>query len=1157
MWSDLKASLAKKPPDTSSAATQDEYFVELQSRFVQLIIRFPLFAVEQKIELEMWNVLYKTQISSLQSLLHQRLSGIVNSGSPKCSTMELKLRLVLLLDRASGIYFNLIYQLLQPVSELPWPKAILGILASVDGFSDSENNRKVKHISDYLDLDLATFSANRAYSKRMRHMESNKFPSTLQESDTNIIAPRILSRGDRLPSEVTTVTSSIEDSKINGQIIKSPDEFGDESKKEKTEVNANQSSDHHLDREAAVIYLVHHCLVHLGDIARYRQQPNVAAGYYLWSWVVHPDSGHSFNQLAILEATKPLPSRSMDALFYYYIRALACLHSFPAAMNNLSNILLDYYKSFESTLDNNNHEKQPPTDSINDVVSTAKRWPKFTNQQIQTLIQFYTALYLHKDPVKLIKMADDLFETMNNWDKVELDKNQLIHLVCIHFYLTDHYLSDTKSNLSSFETSNEKPFLLNEYQTGTALLLCLTIHLINWITSSIIVDDKTLKTVSSNEQDILNIVSNGETTTDVNNNGDFKNSDTFVDNDNHNDSISNDENPVVLSSPTTEIPYTSHDNNNINIETCKLQPTVALNLLFLWFRSNHFTKITAGINKSSYQLTDKLFVQLSTPIFTKNTVYFLNNLLKHYQPLLHNHDDDDEQTQPIDVDTHVQLINNNIENMNNAVNSEIIIDSDVVEEECENCTSSESHIINASDNNSHDSEADNITPIDWISLMKLPEIVLLQGFQPLHIPTQRSLCSSSSSIEYNPVNPFLLDFSINKFDELICSTNENIHEKNISKSYEIGLERILCLLTSARYIAQIFPSLINWAPNSKDENSYSTQTTSGSFCCSSSSHSPNNLNELFSVLNKPTTMTITSNNNEEETQSNITIVNNLDEGPNLHESTIIPSSNNEQLLHIIPTTTHHETMKVNLINNNAIESLSSSSEVTTTTSNDVVVPSSSTTTTISSSSSSLPSSLLSHVGTSGGLIMNAELAKFIQEQASQVAARQQRSNMSTNSIINDNHQQQIGGSTTGALIPSAATTTTTTCENSDVGSLDGNSLLGGKTSLSRLSLSATFKRNLPPRYAKLLQAKELQEKETLKNRYSYQTQNELNSSLLPYDHQPAPLARKESEAPTDLIYLLSSSDVINPIGLHLPHEQTIHQHHHQQQHQQQQQPQWF
>lgn len=40
------------------------------------------------------------------------------------------------------------------------------------------------------------------------------------------------------------------------------------------------------------------------QLFRYRQQINVAAGYYLWSWVVLPDSGHSYNQLAILEATK-------------------------------------------------------------------------------------------------------------------------------------------------------------------------------------------------------------------------------------------------------------------------------------------------------------------------------------------------------------------------------------------------------------------------------------------------------------------------------------------------------------------------------------------------------------------------------------------------------------------------------------------------------------------------------------------------------------------------------------------------------------------------------------------------------------------------------------------------------------------------------------
>ncbi|CAH8672563.1 unnamed protein product [Schistosoma bovis] len=1148
MWCDLKAYIDKKPPDTCSAATQDEYFVGIQSSFVQLITRFPLFTVEHKIELEMWNVLYKTQINSLQSLLNQRLSGTGNSGSLKCSTMELKLRLVLLLDRASGIYFNLIYQLLQPISELPWPKVILGILASVDGMLDSENNKKGKHVSDYFDLDLATFSANKTCSKRVKDTESNKFLSITQESDTNVIVPRILSRGDRLPSEIMTVSSSVENSKISGQDIKYPDEI--ENEKEKINVITNQNSNIHcLDQEAAVIYLVHHCLVHLGDIARYRQQPNVAAGYYLWSWVVHPDSGHSFNQLAILEATKPLPRRCMDALFYYYIRALACLHSFPASMNNLSNVLLDYYKSFELSSicfnDNNNNHEKLPTDSMKDVILSAKRWPKFTNQQIRTLIQFYAALHLHTDPVKLIKMADDLFENMNNWNSVELNKNQLIRILCIHFYLTDQYLSDTKSNLSSFQTIDGKSFMLNEYQTGTALLLCLTIYLINWITSSIV--GITSETVSLNKQ-ISSTIPNDETITNVSNNDD-------VNNDNSNNSINKDEDCTLLVSSTANIHPTSNDNNKIDIAACQLELLIALNLLFLWFRSNRFTEINAG-NKSSYQLTDKLF-QLLTPTFTENTVYFLNNLLKYYKPLLRDVDNHNGgQKQPTDIPVQV---NNNNENTSDNVNSKII-DADIVEGERENSFLIENHVDPCGDDDSNrESEVHNITPIDWIRLMKLPEMVVLQGFQPLHIPTQRSLCSSST--DYNPVHPFLLDFSNDKLDELISPNNENMHEASVPKPKEVGLERVLCLLTSARYVALMFPSLVNWIPNSRDKNPDSTETTVwfGSFCYKS--HSSSNLKDMFSVLNKPTTITAI-NSNIKETQSNKTTLNSFEElrytdtnpvhfnavlnnneqvnpeesdiqkpinfdmsNPNLPESAPPCGNGNEQLSNI-PVTIHHKTIRTNSISNQTTES--SSPEVTS--SNDFVV---------SSTTSSLPSSLLSHVGTSGGLIMNAELAKFIQEQASQVAARQQRFNMPTNSIINDDQQQL---DSTGASIP------TTVCGNSDVGSLRGNLPMPGvggvESSLSRLSLSATFKRNLPPRYAKLLQAKELQEKEALKSRYGHQTQKELSSSLLPLD-KPAPLARKESEAPTDLICLLSSSDV-NPVVLQHLHEQHI-----------QQRPQWF
>lgn len=126
--------------------------------------------------------------------------------------------------------------------------------------------------------------------------------------------------------------------------------------------------------------------------------------------------------------------------------------------------------------------------------------------------------------------------------------------------------------------------MLNEYQTGTALLLCLTIYLINWITSSIV--GITSKTVSLNKQ-ILSTIPNDETITNVSNNDD-------VNNDNSNNSINKDEDCTLLVSSTANIHPTSNDNNKIDIAACKLELLIALNLLFLWFRSNRFTEINAG-----------------------------------------------------------------------------------------------------------------------------------------------------------------------------------------------------------------------------------------------------------------------------------------------------------------------------------------------------------------------------------------------------------------------------------------------------------------------------------------------------------------------------------------------------------------------------------
>ncbi|KAK4475338.1 hypothetical protein MN116_002403 [Schistosoma mekongi] len=1129
LWCDLKGKLAKKPPETCSAATQDEYFVEIQNGFLQLITFSPLYAVENMVELEMWNVLYKTQINSLQSLLHRRLSFGGNNGSFKCSTMELKLRLVLLLDRASGVYFNLIYQLLQPISEQTWPKVILGILANVDAVLDLDNN-KAKHVSDFLDLDLATFSANRACSKKIKYPELNKFSSTTYESETSVITPRILSRGDRLPSEVATITLNMKNCKISDQIGKSVDELEDENHKENSEVNTNQNSDlHYLDQEAAIIYLVHHCLVHLGDIARYRQQPSVAAGYYLWAWVVHPDSGHSFNQLAILEATKPLPRRCIDALFYYYIRALSCLHSFPAAMNNLSNVLVDYYNSFElSTCDENNEEIH--TGLAKDVVSGSKRWPQLTNTQMKALIQFYAALQLRTDPRKLMIMADDLFGNMDNWGTIELSKIQLLRILCIHFYLTDQYLSDAKSNLSSFQTIDRQPSTLdNKYQTGTILLLCLTIRLINWMASSSVI-------ASSPNEHVLN-GSNVKPVVTHGNNDNYNHDD-----DNNNDPTNENKNSLV-SSPNTNV-YPTLIDNKMDVVAYQSESIFALNLLFLWFRSNRFYAIINAGTKSSYELTDSLF-QLLTPAFTKNTVCILNNLLKRYQLLLHN-PNNGENKKPIDILVPVSHIS---DDKNDNVHSKTIDDIIVKEEQSENPSFLKNHVDDASHkHNDHGNDGINInvTPIDWVCMMKLPETVILQGFQPLHIPTQRSLCSESSVV-YNPVHPFLLDFYHDKFNELIISKCPSQRQINLSQTqFDIETERIISLLTSARYIAEIFPSLVSWIPNSNGvENFDSTETLmwSGSFYCNS--HSSYSLKDMFSLLNISTNIISSSN---KETQSvNLeesispksnhaygNVMSNNDQLNCVHktvtqstkqESEIavnIENPNLSELISTIPvTTTQHETIKPNTLMNDETSKLLSSSQVASKSSDSAVIPS-------TSSSPSLPSSLLSHVGTSGGLIMNAELAKFIQEQASQVAARQQRSNISSNPVNSDSQQQQL--TSIGAPMP-----------NNICGSLSSGE---GETSLSS-RLSATFKRNLPPRYAKLLQA-ELQENEALKNRHNHQIQKEVNSPLLSLD-QPAPLARKESEAPTDLISLLSSSDV-NTIALHHELQQrNMHQH----------QPQWF
>ncbi|XP_050415478.2 nonsense-mediated mRNA decay factor SMG7 [Patella vulgata] len=79
------------------------------------------------------------------------------------------------------------------------------------------------------------------------------------------------------------------------------------------------------------LYICQHCLVHLGDIARYRQQIDQAKTYYRHAANLVPQNGQPYNQMAILEAAR---GNKLLTVFYY-IRSLDVRHPFPVAATNL------------------------------------------------------------------------------------------------------------------------------------------------------------------------------------------------------------------------------------------------------------------------------------------------------------------------------------------------------------------------------------------------------------------------------------------------------------------------------------------------------------------------------------------------------------------------------------------------------------------------------------------------------------------------------------------------------------------------------------------------------------------------------------------------------------------------------------------------------
>ncbi|XP_067385481.1 nonsense-mediated mRNA decay factor SMG7 isoform X10 [Channa argus] len=176
-------------------------------------------------------------------------------------------------------------------------------------------------------------------------------------------------------------------------------------------------------------YICQHCLVHLGDIARYRNQTSQAESYYRHAAQLVPSNGQPYNQLAILASSK---GDHLTTIFYY-CRSIAVKFPFPAASTNLQKALS---KALESR----------------DEVKT--KWS--VSDFIKAFIKFHGHVYLSKSLDKLDSLREKLEE---QFQRLILQKafssQQLVHITVINLFEL-HHLRDLTADSSEQSYSSEQ-----------------------------------------------------------------------------------------------------------------------------------------------------------------------------------------------------------------------------------------------------------------------------------------------------------------------------------------------------------------------------------------------------------------------------------------------------------------------------------------------------------------------------------------------------------------------------------------------------------------------------------------------------------------------------------------------------------------------------
>nr|XP_028588051.1 protein SMG7 isoform X2 [Podarcis muralis] len=176
-------------------------------------------------------------------------------------------------------------------------------------------------------------------------------------------------------------------------------------------------------------YICQHCLVHLGDIARYRNQTSQAESYYRHAAQLVPSNGQPYNQLAILASSK---GDHLTTIFYY-CRSIAVKFPFPAASTNLQKALS---KALESR----------------DEVKT--QWG--VSDFIKAFIKFHGHVYLSKNLEKLNPLREKLEEQFKRllFQKT-FNSQQLVHITVINLFQL-HHLRDFSNETEQHSYSQDE-----------------------------------------------------------------------------------------------------------------------------------------------------------------------------------------------------------------------------------------------------------------------------------------------------------------------------------------------------------------------------------------------------------------------------------------------------------------------------------------------------------------------------------------------------------------------------------------------------------------------------------------------------------------------------------------------------------------------------